>query len=138
MFTMKEIKTEQELKNVLKLCYSVLGENNSDLYGYEAWRKRLFDGQQPLVYAEKDGRVVSAVLGRAENKESLVIGFVACDPDYRGKGITKDLMQFFEESAKKMGFKYITLGSEADAFYEKCGYKLLFQVHDQNIYQKVL
>ncbi len=135
---MKEIKTEPELKGVLELCYKVLGEKNDELYGYDAWYKRLQEGSQPLVYALKDGKIVSAVLGRAENKESLVIGFVACDENFRKQGITKKLLGYFEDLARNQGFKYITLGSEEDAFYEKCGYKVIFQLHDQNIFQKVL
>ncbi len=134
----KEIETESELKGVLELCYKVLGTKNDELYGYDAWYKRLQDGLQPLVYALKDEKIVSAVLGRSENKESLVIGFVACDENFRKQGITKKLLGYFEDLARKQGFKYITLGSEEDAFYEKCGYKVIFQIHDQNIYQKVL
>jgi len=135
---MKEITTEQELKEVLALCYNILGTGNEELYGYDAWHQRFLDGKQPLVYALKDDKIVSAVLGRAENKDSLVIGFVACHEDYRRQGITKGLLNYFEELARKKGFKYITLGSKEDAFYEKCGYKVIFQIHDQNIYQKVL
>lgn len=135
---LKEIKTEFELGEVLDLCYAILGDNNQELYGYEAWRERFIEGSQPLVYAVKDDRVVSAVLGRAENQDSLVIGFVACHEEYRRQGITKQLMQYFEGLAKKKGYKYITLGSEADAFYEKCGYHVIFRIHDQNIYQKML
>jgi len=134
----KEIETEQELKEVLELCYDILGEDNSELYGYDAWHKRFVEGSQPLVYAMKDKEIVSAILGRAENKDSLVIGFVACRENYRRKGITKGLLGYFEDLARKKGFKYITLGSEEDAFYEKCGYRVIFQVHDQNIFQKIL
>lgn len=134
----KEIETEQELKEVLELCYDILGEDNSELYGYDAWHKRFVEGSQPLVYAMKDKEIVSAILGRAENKDSLVIGFVACRESYRRKGITKGLLGYFEDLARKKGFKYITLGSEEDAFYEKCGYRVIFQVHDQNIFQKIL
>ncbi|MDE6763616.1 MAG: GNAT family N-acetyltransferase [Oscillospiraceae bacterium] len=136
--TMKEIQTEQELKQVLDLCYSILGENNSELYGYSAWKERLQNGLQPLVYAVEDGKIVSAVLGRAENSDSLVIGFVACDENCRRRGITKKLMFYFEDLARKLNFKYITLGSEEDAFYEQCGYNIIFQTHGQNIYQKQL
>ncbi|MBE5947749.1 MAG: GNAT family N-acetyltransferase [Lachnospiraceae bacterium] len=135
---MKQIQTENELKDVLELCYSILGEGNPELYGYEAWHARFLDGQQPLVYAVKDEKIVSAVLGRSENKDSLVIGFVACHQDYRRQGITKRLMDYFEVLAREKGYKYITLGSKEDAFYEKCGYKVIFQVHGQNIYQKIL
>lgn len=135
---MKEIETESELKEVLELCYKVLSPTNDELYGYDAWYKRLQDGLQPLVYAQKDGKIVAAVLGRAENKESLVIGFVACDENYRKQGITKKLLGYFEDLARNKEFRYITLGSREDAFYEKCGYKVIFQIHGQNIYQKVL
>ena len=138
MLNIKEIETEQELKCVLALCYRILGNDDTDLYCYDAWYKRFLNGTQPLVYAQKDGKIVSAVLGRAENEESLVIGFVACDEAYRRQGITKALMEYFEAKAKKMGYKYITLGSKADTFYEKCGYQLAFQVNEQNIYQKFL
>lgn len=135
---MKEINTEQELREVLRLCYDVLGEDHSELYGFEAWHERFLNGLQPLVYARIDDKIVSAVLGRAENQDSLVIGFVACREDYRRQGITKGLMSYFEELARKQGFRYITLGSKEDSFYEKCGYNVIFQIHDQNIYQKML
>lgn len=135
---MKEIQTEQELKEVLELCYNILGTENTELYGYDAWYKRFIEGSQPLVYALKDKKIVSAVLGRAENKDSLVIGFAACHEDYRRQGITKELLSYFEDLARKQGFKYITLGSKEDVFYEKCGYKIICQVHDQNIFQKIL
>lgn len=133
----KEIKTEQELADVLDLCYRILGEDHSEIYGYEAWRKRLANGD-PMVYGEKEGKILSAVLGREESEESLVIGFVACEEEYQRQGITKALMSYFEKIARKKKYKYITLGSKEDAFYEKCGYKVIFQIHGQNIYQKLL
>ena len=138
MIEFKEIKSEEELKVVLELCYRILGNDNADLYGYEAWLSRFKDGLQPLIYACDDDKIISAVLGRAENKDSLVIGFVACEENYRRQGITKKLMKLFEEKARELGYKYITLGSKEDAFYEKCGYKIIFEINSQNIYQKVL
>ena len=135
--SIREIRTEQELEGVLELCYRVLGQDHAEMYGHDAWRKRLANGE-PLVYGEKDGKIVSAVLGREESSESLVIGFVACEEEYRRHGITMALMSYFEDIARRKGYKYITLGSREDAFYEKCGYKVIFQVHGQNIYQKIL
>ena len=138
MIEFKEIKIEQELTAVLEMCYRILGNDNAELYGYEAWLNRLKDGLQPLIYACDGDKIISAVLGRAENKDSLVIGFVACDEKHRRQGITKKLMELFEEKARELGYKYITLGSKEDAFYEKCGYKTIFEINSQNIYQKVL
>lgn len=134
----KIVETEQELNAVLDLCYKILGENDSQLYGYDAWYERFINGIQPLVFAMKDNEIVSAVLGRAEDSENITIGFVACHENYRRQGITKRLMNYFEDLAKKQGYKYVTLGSKEDMFYEKCGYHKIFEINEQNIYQKVL
>lgn len=50
----REIETERELNEVLNLCYSILGETDSELYGYDAWHERFLDKMHPLVYAVKD------------------------------------------------------------------------------------
>lgn len=143
MLEIREIENELELKSVLQMCYSVFNEidhdlENSEIYGYSAWEKRLKNHLQPMVYAVEDKKIVSAVLGRAENSDSMVIGIVACDEKYRRRGITKQLMIRFEGTARKMGYKYITLGSFEDSFYEHCGYNVIFKTHNQNIYQKIL
>ena len=134
----KEIRTTAELEAALALCYRILGGEESELYGREVWYKRLEDGLQPLFVAKIGENVVSAVLGRAENADSMVIGFVACDENYRRRGITKALMERFEQRAREMGYRYITLGSKADLFYEKCGYHVICKMEEQNIYQKKL
>ena len=134
----KEIETEAELEQALALCYRLLGERTDDLYGRDAWHQRWRSGLQPMVFAQKEGQIVSAVLGCAENNDSLIIGFVACDENFRRQGITSKLMAYFETLAISQGFKYITLGSKADGFYEKCGYKVLFRKPTQNVYQKKL
>lgn len=138
MLIIKAIETVSELDLVLDLCYRVLGDDNPELYGRDAWHKRFADGLQPMVCAQSNEKIISAVLGRRESAESLVIGFVACDENFRGQGITKKLMAYFEGLATEMGYKYITLGSKEDVFYEKCGYKRIFEIHGQSIYQKVL
>lgn len=91
---LKNIGNEQELAAVLKMCYRILGEDNSEMYGYDAWRQRLADGE-PLLDGEKD--VVSAVLGHRESGESLVVGFVACEEEYQRQEITRALMERFEQ-----------------------------------------
>lgn len=44
---MKEIETEQELKDVLEMCYDILGTDNTDIYGYDAWHKRFWMACSP-------------------------------------------------------------------------------------------
>ena len=47
-------------------------------------------------------------------------------------------MDIFETEAVQAGFRYITLGSEEDVFYEKCGFHVIDEMHGQKIYQKLL
>ena len=134
----KQIETQTELSDALELCYRILGGDDTELYGYNAWYERFCEGIHPMVFAKENGEIVSFFFCRAENKDSLVIGFVACHEDCRRQGITKKLMIYFEELAKEKGYRYITLGSKADAFYEKCGYREISKIDDQSIYQKIL
>lgn len=138
MIRLIQITSEEMLNAALDLCYPILGHEDHELYRREAWIERFRAGNQPLVCAEADGEIISAVLGRSESSESLIIGSVACREDFRRRGITSRLMELFEFTAKDMGYRTITLGSRADGFYEKCGYTLLREIHGQNIYQKIL
>ncbi len=76
MFEIKYIEDEPALSKVLHLCYSVLGESTAqnELYSYDAWKKRMGESSRLLVYAQENDRVISLVLGRPENNDSLVCG----------------------------------------------------------------
>ncbi len=136
-YKIKCVDNKEKLKPVLDLCYSILGEHRREMnnYTYKAWEDRISKWSKVLLYAEADGKVISTVLGRPENDDSLVMGFVACDEKYRKKGITESLVYEFEKNARLLGFKYITLGASpsANGFYDKCGYSIL----DENIYQRI-
>ena len=140
MYQISYVETEEQLKQVLDFCYDILGQDLRDVvhYRYEDWKERLENDNKLLVYAYEDGKVISAVLGRRESGESLVCGFVACEASRRRQGITKRLMDRFEAEAVRAGFRYITLGSKADEFYEKCGFQVINEMYGQRIYQKVL
>lgn len=189
MISVEYVKTEEELRKVLRLCYRLLApelmetlpgerddgayavglpdgegqesgahagelpdgegqeeastsasEASGDIYAYAAWKERMGKYSSLLLYALSDGELAAAVLGRPESEESLVCGMVACDEKFRRRGITKCLMERFAENARGMGFRYITLGADADAegFYEKCGYHVIFEIHGQKIYQQML
>ncbi len=134
------VEDEQTLHRVLDLCCRVLGEDACDQEPYRRadWLVRLNENPELLLYAADGERIVSAVLGRPESSESLVCGFVACDEVYRRQGITRRLMDMLADTARQKGFAYITLGSKADVFYEKCGYHPIFEIHGQTIFQRML
>ncbi|MCM1025551.1 MAG: GNAT family N-acetyltransferase [Roseburia sp.] len=142
MYKIKHIENEDELSKVLKLCYDILGQATaqSELYCYEAWKNRMREFSKLMLYAQDGNQILSLVLGRAENEDSLVCGCVACHPDFRKRGITRSLMTQFENNAREMRFKYITLGAADNAvgFYEKCGYAQIMEVQGQKIFQKLL
>ena len=133
------VKDITELNKVLKFCYEILGERNDNVYGPAAWANRLNENYL-MIFAEKDGDIVSTVMGRAENRDSIVLGFAACRADCRNNGITSSLLSRLENNARQYDYKYITLGSadESVGFYEKCGYKIIAEMHGQKIYQKLL
>jgi predicted GNAT family N-acyltransferase len=142
LFQISYIEDESQLKEVLELCYDILGQHlrDSEYYRYDDWKERIGTYSKVLVYAHENGKIIAAVLGRPENDKSLVMGFTACNNAFRMKGITKELVKQFEHNAKELAFKYITLGadSKAEEFYEKCGYKAITEMHGQKIYQKLL
>jgi len=142
MFQISVIENEIQLKSALELCYDILGQHyrEDEIYGYESWQKRLEKYNSVLLYAHIDGNAVAAVLGRPENDDSIIIGFTACGMEYRKQGITGALLKQFEENAKTLGFKYVTLGSDPDAeeFYKKNGYKVIGEANGRKILQKFL
>ncbi len=144
VFKIKTIENENELTKVLNMCYRILGEHlrEVDNYRYHDWFSRMKFYNSLLLFAQSDddGEVVAAVLGRPESKDGLVMGFCACEKEYRMKGIAKALVKKFEQNARKLGYKYISLGSADNAckFYEKCGYHVINELHGQKIFQKLL
>lgn len=138
MIIFHQIQTEERLLRALDLCYSILGHEDHEIYRRSAWLKRFRSGNQPLVCAEADGEIIAAVLGRSESAESLILGFCACREDFRRQGVTTRLIRMFEALARDMGYRTITLGSRADGFYEKCGYRVIMRMEEQNVYQKTL
>lgn len=138
--TIRAVQDKAELQEAVALCHRILRiDSDNELYGYAAWEARL-NHRELMVAAWQDGHVVSAVMGRAENPDSVVMGMVACAEEYRGQGITARLVAQLEQHARESGFRYITLGAaeEAHGFYERCGYRQITTIHDQRIYQKML
>ncbi len=138
--TIRAVQDKAELQEAVALCHRILRVAGDDeLYGYAAWEARL-NHRELMVAAWQNNHVVAAVLGRAENPDSVVMGMVACTEECRGQGITARLVAKLEQHARESLFRYITLGAaeEAHGFYERCGYRQIATIHDQRIYQKIL
>lgn len=138
-YRIKQITDEQTLKRVLDMCYSILGTHHEGLYSYKSWCSRL-DRPYLLLYAEWEGVPIAAVLGRAENADSVAVGFAACREEFRRRGITSALLKVFERQAAEYGYSRVTLTSYNNAwkFYQSCGYYLLEDRLGRKTYQKII
>lgn len=75
-----------------------------------------------------DDKFVGAVHGSI-TEDSMYIGWLVVNEEYRGNGIGKNLMCKIEEKAKELNVYSINLGTvefQAEKFYEKLGYKIVF------------
>lgn len=81
-----------------------------------------------LVALDYDDKFVGGVHGSI-TEDSMYIGYLVVDEAYKGNGIGKNLMYKIEEKAKELNVYSINLGTvefQAEKFYKKLGYKIVF------------
>ena len=81
-----------------------------------------------MVVAEKDGRIVGGALGFGST-----LRIIALEPEERGKGLGRRLLQTFEVSAMRRGVRMISLGTlvRAKGFYLRMGYRGKSSMHKE-------
>jgi dTDP-4-amino-4,6-dideoxy-D-galactose acyltransferase len=98
---------------------------------YEIWIERDFHAQDHLlwVWADQDRPVgyTSVHMKKADNIAE--IGLVGVHPDFRGRGMGKDLQLWVLMNLKKMEFDSVEVATQgrniyAHNLYQKCGYRL--------------
>jgi len=106
----------------------------------ERWKSTLESPDGILVIAERDGRVVGALVGESEDPadgsdtfevptSTAHVHDIAVLPDAQGGGVGKALMERFEEVLRERGVKSYGLevmagNDAARAFYERLGLEL--------------
>jgi len=81
-----------------------------------------------MFVALEDNKFVGGVQGSV-TEDSMYISRLVVDEEYRGNGIGKNLMYKIEEKAKELNVYSINLGTvefQAEKFYDKLGYKIVF------------
>lgn len=75
MYQILQIKNEEQLAPVLEMCYRILGKHlrEVDNYKFEDWKQRIDKDSALLLYAYENNKVLSAVLGRRESSDSLIL-----------------------------------------------------------------
>ena len=84
--------------------------------------------RQLMVVAKKEGRVVVVALGFGN-----ILRVIALEPEVRGKGLGRRLIQTFEVGAMRRGVRMISLGAveQAKDFYARMGYRGKSSMHKE-------
>jgi len=81
-----------------------------------------------MFVALDDDKFVGGVHGSI-TEDSMYIGWLVVDEEYKGNGVGKNLMYKIEEKARELNVYSINLGTtefQAEKFYDKLGYKIVF------------
>ncbi|RAI82472.1 GNAT family N-acetyltransferase [Macrococcoides goetzii] len=79
---------------------------------------------------EENGKVIAGIVGES-TFSTIEIEFLFVDESYRKHGLGTKLLNYVEEKGRREGLKHIYLNTfsfQAPKFYEKHGYKLLFNI----------
>lgn len=131
---MKFVYTDGANSDFIKLCRD-LDSFLNELVGGEENRaqyvpyNRLDDIHDAIVAYDGDFPIGCAAFKKYDD-ECAEVKRVFIKREYRGKGISKKLMELLENSAKKQGFRSLILESgeplvAAMALYKKIGYKII-------------
>jgi GNAT superfamily N-acetyltransferase len=124
-FEIKTITSEEELAHVLAFCDGIFADRSTPLSATHPWSDYFQQTPELFVYAENDERIIGCVFGYRDTSNSITLGSVAVDPQYRRQGIAGDLLEEVENRARQLQYQSVVLGSvlEAEPFYLSCGYQ---------------
>lgn len=96
------------------------------------WEPDELDKESRHFIAIADGKIVSTLRVRKTAPSEIKIERMATKKDYRGKEISKRLLEFVIEEIKKSKPKKIWMEAQVQAqnFYEKCGFKKISEPYD--------
>jgi len=126
--------TDGHNKDFIELCHG-LDEFLNELVGGEENRaeyiqyNKLDDIHDVVIAYDNDIPVGSASFKKYDD-ENAEVKRVFVKEEYRGQGISNELMKMLEQRAREKGFKYFILESgeplvSAMALYRKIGYKVI-------------
>lgn len=128
-FTIRRVASIEELKDT----FDILGRQFTPPLSRE---NRLIEpllrdyprDRGTMLVAEKAGRIVGGVLGSGG-----IVRIIALEPEVRGIGLGRRLLQTFEVAAMRQGVPIISLGAaEAErGFYRRLGYRGKHSMHKE-------
>ena len=131
---MKFEYTDGQNKDFIELCHG-LDEFLNELVGGEENRAEYIqynklDDIHDVVIAYDNDIPVGSTSFKKYDDENAEVKRVFVKEEYRGQGISNELMKMLEQRAREKGFKYFILESgeplvSAMALYRKIGYKVI-------------
>lgn len=142
-------KNKTEVRQYYSLVQKILDLKTSHPRKLEFYLEVFKNNPQYLISAKNKDKLVGVLLSCDENIDTILIGELGVDPNYRNKGVGTILLSKLEEIAIKKNKKQILLGAKekAEKFYLKKGFipmlfvqlegnnklDILKKIHNQNI-----
>jgi len=131
---MEIVYTDGKNKDFIELC-RLLDENLDEIAGGRKQREQYvqyntLEDINDVVLIYEDGIAVGCASFKYYDEGTAEVKRVFVRKEYRGRGISKQLMNFIEERAKGKGFSKLILETgallvEAMGLYNKMGYKVI-------------
>lgn len=124
----KEVKSIKEFVDAIRIRVDVFIIEQKCQPGWEPDEE---DKISRHFIAVADNKIVSTLRIR-EVEDGIKIERMATDKEYRGKNISKGLIEFVLKEIKKLKPKRIWMEAQVQAkeFYEKCGFKTNSESYD--------
>lgn len=127
-------KTDGSDPDFVRLC-ECLDENLEELAGSKIDRSKYtkfnqLDNIHDVIVIYREGEAIASGAYRFYDEETVEIKRVYLRPEFRGRGIGKELVRRLEADARIKGFRYALLETgelleEATGLYKKSGYKVI-------------
>ncbi len=136
-YIIKNVSCNQELEKMIhfyKKIFRGVSDVDNPVYSLEQWTERMKKHNDLMFYASLDQEVIGIVFARVTNTGSMIVGPVAVSENYRGAGITREMVVLLEKRAMEKGIQNISLGAveSAEMFYSKLGYEGSLLIQSQN------
>ena len=84
-------------------------------------------GKSTILGTNADGTIASAVMTVSETEEAAILGAVATHPDYRRRGLSRELVRTLASRIKEQGREvYVFSASDANTrFYQNSGFEIV-------------
>ena len=118
----------------IKPLYALLQSCESEIFRVPEYMSFLSDvthrrnrGKCTILGTDADGTLVSAVMTVSETEDAAILGAVATHPDYRRRGLSRELVRTLASRIKEQG-REVCVFSASDAntrFYQNSGFEIV-------------